>query len=82
MTLDNCLFDYRHALVNIHRTIGDGIRLTVPILFGTSQTAKVWDEEELAITIKGVTAEDIRRGFPKATFYKGKTKRTKINNKS
>lgn len=44
--LENCMFDYGHVLVNIHRTIGDGIRLTVPILFGTSQTAKVWDEEE------------------------------------
>lgn len=58
MALENCLFDYGHALVNIHRTIGDGIRLTVPILFGTSQTAKVWDEEELAITQERITHDD------------------------
>lgn len=56
--MENLEFEQGHCIITIRKTKSGNVNWTIPVLFGSSSVAKVFEEEELAVTWERFVYDD------------------------
>jgi len=56
--LEAVMFEQGHSIITIRKTLGGELRISAPLLWGTSNVAKVYDEEVLVVTWERIVFDD------------------------